>query len=152
MTRLAVWIATAGGAGYAPVAPGTAGAVLGVLVHLLVRSHGPVVQVSVLAGLTLLGVWSSCAAAAAAGRKDPSHVVIDEVAGQALTFAFLAPDAFGVIIGFMAFRALDILKPWPVRQLEALPTGFGIMADDLMAGLYGWLVVAGWQVWHPRLF
>ena len=77
------------------------------------------------------------------GRKDPGHVVIDEVVGQWITLAGAVQlDWQSCLIGFILFRLFDIWKPPPVRQLEALPNGVGIMADDVMAGLYGACVLA----------
>jgi phosphatidylglycerophosphatase A len=111
--------------------------------------------------LGAIGVWSASRAAAYAGIKDPQHVVIDEVAGQHLTLLLpLIPIALPnlsahmdfslfaiyfalsllnwkyLLLGFILFRVFDIWKPWPVRQLERLPGGWGIMADDWMAGIY----------------
>ena len=152
MRRLGVLIATAGGAGYAPVAPGTFGAVIGVLWHLLFRRFDNRIELVSLIALTAVGIWAAGVAAQAAGRKDPGHVVVDEVAGQAVTLALWHTGAFGLFLGFVLFRLFDILKPWPVRQFEALPSGVGIMADDLMAGVYGWLVLKGLALWHPEWF
>jgi phosphatidylglycerophosphatase A len=75
------------------------------------------------------------------GRKDPSHVVIDEVAGQLLTLIGAPVRWAPLFIGFLLFRAFDILKPPPIRQLEKLPEGTGIVVDDLGAGVYGWIVL-----------
>ena len=101
-----------------------------------------------LTALALLpAVWSAGATAEALQRKDPQIVVIDEVLGQWLAFAgarVYTPVTY--LIAFALFRLFDIWKPWPVRQLEALPGGWGINADDLMAGVYAALVLflAGW--------
>jgi phosphatidylglycerophosphatase A len=141
MNRLAVMVATAGGAGYTPVAPGTAGSVVGVAAYLLTRHWPPLVQVALVAAVTLAGIWASHRAERHFGREDPGEVVIDEVAGQWLTLCLTGVGLSGALLGFIAFRAFDIAKPWPVRRLEDLPGGVGIMADDLMAGVYGHLVV-----------
>jgi phosphatidylglycerophosphatase A len=96
--------------------------------------------------ISLVGTWAASRTERLVGRKDASIVVIDEVAGQLLTFIFLPPFFFGlapiIIIGFVAFRFFDIVKPYPVRKLEALPAGLGIMADDLLAGAYAALVLS----------
>ena len=94
-----------------------------------------------LLAVTLAGIWAGNIAAAHFARKDPSHVVVDEVAGQLLTYAGLSLAWPGVIAGFLLFRLLDIIKPWPARQLESLPGGVGIMADDLMAAVYANVVL-----------
>ena len=139
----AVWIATCGGVGYFPIAPGTAGSTVGlVLVLGLARAPlAPLWLSSLLALLTIgiffLGVWSAGAAERHFGRVDPSPVVIDEVMGQLLTF-LARPDASWkwLLAGFLLFRIFDIIKPFPASQAERLPGGWGIMADDFVAGLY----------------
>jgi phosphatidylglycerophosphatase A len=142
MRRLAIVVATAGGAGYAPVASGTFGAAVGLVVYVLTR-HWPVAwQIALVVLLSVVGVWASKVAAEHFNREDPGQVVIDEVAGQLLTLLLLDVHVTGVIAGFLLFRAFDIVKPWPVRQLEDLPHGFGVMADDLMAGVYAWVCLA----------
>jgi phosphatidylglycerophosphatase A len=137
MTRLAVFVATSGGAGYAPVAPGTAGSAVGVLVFLLVRDWSFLSIGLLIAAVTVVGTWASDRAAVHFGREDPGPVVIDEVAGQLVTLAGTGVGVTGAVVGFFLFRILDIIKPWPARRFELLPGGFGIMADDLMAGVYG---------------
>jgi phosphatidylglycerophosphatase A len=151
MTRAARVIATAAGLGYAPVAPGTFGAAAGVAWYLATRSWTPTGQVIGLVLLSLVGVWASSAAARVAGREDPAHVVIDEVAGQALTLACLDLGPLGILIGFGLFRLFDIAKPFPIRRFEHLPGGWGIMADDLMAGLYGWVSLNALVTWQTGL-
>jgi phosphatidylglycerophosphatase A len=141
MTRLAVLLATAGGAGFAPVAPGTAGSAVGVIIFLATAGWPWAASLALLAGIVVAGIWAGGRAAALVGRKDPGHVVIDEVAGQLLTLYFTGANLAGVAVGFLLFRAFDIVKPWPAQRLEALPGGVGIMADDLMAGLYGHLIL-----------
>ena len=141
MTRLAVGFATAGGAGFAPVAPGTAGSAVGLAIFLL-TSHWPAAwQIGLLAGIIILGTLAATATARHFGRDDPGQVVIDEVAGQLVTCMFTGVALPGAVLGFFVFRVLDIIKPWPARQLESLHGGVGIMADDLMAGLYGNLIL-----------
>lgn len=138
MRRVAVVLATAGGAGYAPVAPGTFGSAVGVVIYLLTQHWPREAQFTLVLAISAAGVWAASEAERHFGREDPGPVVIDEVAGQLLTLLFLGVGALGVAAGFLVFRVLDITKPWPVRRLEDLPGGLGIMADDLMAGVYGW--------------
>lgn len=128
------------GCGLAPVAPGTAGSAGALIaVPLWILLGWPPWTLAVLAlVLTPLSVWSATVTAKAAGRKDPGIVVIDEVLGQWVTLAGAARlDWLTVTAAFLLFRILDIVKPWPARQFEALPDGTGIVADDLMAGVYG---------------
>lgn len=136
MTRVGVWLATAGGAGYAPIAPGTAGSAVGLLIFLLTRHWAPSWQIVLVAAVSVVGVWASTVAARHFLRDDPGQVVIDEVAGQLVTLVLTGVGAPGALLGFIVFRLLDIIKPWPAGRFEALPGGVGIMADDLMAGLY----------------
>jgi phosphatidylglycerophosphatase A len=87
--------------------------------------------------ICVVGTWASTEAARHFNRKDPGHVVIDEVAGQLLTLLLTGAGWAGAMVGFLLFRLLDIIKPWPANRLEALPDGLGVMADDLMAAAYG---------------
>lgn len=141
MTRVAVALATAGGAGYAPIAPGTAGSAVGVVVYLLTRQWPLAWQLSLLLAIVAAGTWAASVTARAVGRDDPGLVVIDEVAGQLVTLLATGASIGGAIAGFFVFRLFDIVKPWPARRLESLHGGPGIMADDLMAGIYGHLVL-----------
>jgi phosphatidylglycerophosphatase A len=141
MTRLAVLLATAGGAGYAPVAPGTFGSAIGVVAYLLTCDWPLVWQATLVILVTAAGVWSASAAEAHFGRHDPGYVVIDEVAGQWVTLLATGAGPWGAFAGFLVFRLFDVTKPWPARKLEALPAGLGIMADDLMAAIYGNIVM-----------
>ncbi|HVX65496.1 MAG TPA: phosphatidylglycerophosphatase A [Bryobacteraceae bacterium] len=147
-TRLALLVATAGGAGYSPVAPGTAGSLVAIVIAFLLRDRLAPWHFAALAALAFLpAVWAADEAARAVGKKDPGLVVIDEVIGQWLTIAGAAAVNWRTCLAaFVLFRLFDIWKPAPVRQLEALPGGLGINADDAMAGVYGALVLwlAGW--------
>ena len=136
-----------------PVAPGTWGSIPAALLFgLLCCFHAPplivfiVMLATVLAGSMICIIFAP-AAIEATGKKDPREVVADELAGQALTF-LVAPFLVGgwltwtsVLVGFVAFRVFDVLKPWPCRRLEKLPAGFGILADDLMTGVYAAIVL-----------
>ena len=145
----AIWIATAGGAGYFPIAPGTAGSLVGVAVVAglgLLPLHRPA-AIAVLAASSMalfaLGVWAAGEAEEFFGRADPSQVVVDEVVGQMLTFLLLPHATWKWLVGgFLLFRAFDIVKPFPARQAERIPRGWGIMLDDVVAGLYGLAVLA----------
>lgn len=137
MTRLALAVGTVGGAGFFPIAPGTVGSAIGVAVYLL-TAHWPAAwQIGLLAAISLVGTWGATGTARALGREDPGPVIVDEVAGQLLTLLLTGVGVAGAIAGFFIFRILDIVKPWPARNFEALHGGVGIMADDLMAGVYG---------------
>jgi phosphatidylglycerophosphatase A len=127
--------ATALGVGYAPVAPGTFGSAAGLLLWSVLPSS-PVAQAFALVIVTALGWWSATVAERHFGRGDPGQVVIDEVAGMLVTL-FLVPVGWaGALLAFLLFRLADIVKPYPANRLERLPGGAGIMADDIMAGVY----------------
>jgi len=150
MNVLATLVATAGGLGYVPFARGTFGS-LGALAvaALLAQLHGwGRIEFAALAAAMLVpAVWSAHVLAGAMNRKDPSRVVIDEVAGQWIALAGAAAYNWKTwLAAFFLFRLFDIWKPFPVRQAEALPGGCGIVADDVVAGLYAAVVlaVAGW--------
>jgi phosphatidylglycerophosphatase A len=128
-------LATALGAGYAPIAPGTWGSAVGLLLWFALPSSVWIQALAIVA-VAVAGVWSGGVAERHFGRTDPGEVVIDEVAGMLVTL-FLNPVSWwGAVAGFLLFRAADIVKPFPARRLEGLHGGFGIMADDVMAGIY----------------
>jgi phosphatidylglycerophosphatase A len=134
---LATWF----GCGYSPVAPGTVGAAAAVAIAWFANWQ---FTANLVAGAVAgaVGIWAATTEARRSGRKDPGHIVIDEVAGQWITLA--GATAFNwksSLYGFLLFRLFDIWKPAPVRQLERLPDGTGIMMDDLMAGVYGAVVL-----------
>ena len=137
MASFGLFLATGGYVGYAPVAPGTVGSVVGlVLLAGLRYADRPFLELGVFVAVVVLGVWSSGVAEQHAGREDPGCVVIDEVAGMLLTMIGVPVTWPSVIVGFLAFRVFDIVKPFPARAAERLKGGTGIMADDLVAALY----------------
>jgi phosphatidylglycerophosphatase A len=150
-TRLAILIATAMGAGYSPVAPGTAGSLVALLILWLVPFSRPGL-VLFLVIVTLAGTWAAHVAEEALGTKDPGAIVIDEVAGMTLAVVALPLPftASALALGFVLFRVFDVVKPFPAGRAQSLPGGFGVMVDDLVAGLYALLVLlavraaAGW--------
>lgn len=137
MSRLGLLVATCGYVGYVPVASGTFGSAAGLAVFAAVRSsESVVVEVAVIALLLVIGVWSGTIAERHFGGVDPAPVVIDEVAGMLITLALLPVNMYGAIAGFLIFRLLDVIKPWPADRLERLHGGMGVMADDAMAAVY----------------
>jgi len=137
LERAAVWCATIGPVGFAPIAPGTAGSVVGLMLFWVVRSTGSMwVEVTVLLAVTAVGRAAAHAAEVRYRRRDPGLVVIDEVAGMLVTFLAVPVGFSGAVVGFLAFRLFDIVKPFPARQAERLPGGWGVMTDDLVAGVY----------------
>jgi len=149
------------GVGYIPLAPGTWGSAVGVLIFVLIQklelgyfavpllseresSWIQVLNLLLLFIFCLAGIWTSSRAAKLFQKKDPSEAVVDEVMGQLVTFLFvpLTISWKFMLAGFLLFRFFDIWKPYPVRQLEILPGGLGICADDILAGVYAGICLA----------
>jgi len=150
LKRVALVVATWFGCGYAPKGPGTAGSLAALAIAWLLHTYAGVSSIG-LAWLALLlaipGIWAADVVARVNRAKDPQIVVVDEVVGQWMTLAgATALNWKSWLLAFVLFRLFDIWKPPPVRQLERLPGGLGIVADDAMAGIYGALVLfaAGW--------
>jgi phosphatidylglycerophosphatase A len=138
-------IATWFGCGYSPVAPGTAGSLGALAPAFLLKEYAgfqPWHFALLAAAVTPVAIWAAGRVARDRGEEDPSLVVVDEVAGQWVSLAGAAAlDWKTWLAAFVLFRLFDIWKPFPVRRLEALPGGIGIVADDLAAGIYGALVL-----------
>jgi len=135
-------IATFFGIGFAPLAPGTVASAAAVLLYkgFLHRWSLPLLF-ALIAAVAMVGVWASALAAGDFGREDPRAVVIDEVAGQLTALVLCPADWPPLLVGFGLFRAFDILKPFPIRRIERLPGGWGIVADDLAAGALSFLLL-----------
>jgi phosphatidylglycerophosphatase A len=143
--RAALWAELVGtffGLGRMKPGPGTWGSAgAAVSWYLLARSLFPaqtwtIAAIAYAAIATAIGIPAATAISRASGRKDPQHVVIDEVAGQMIALIAAPVNWRVVLAGFILFRAFDITKPWPIRKLEELPEGTGIVVDDLGAGVY----------------
>ncbi|MEO8214824.1 MAG: phosphatidylglycerophosphatase A, partial [Myxococcales bacterium] len=120
------------------VAPGTVGTLGALPLYLLIRDGGPVVVGAVAALVTAVGIWAAGRVARRLGKKDPQIVCIDEVAGVLITLLPAPHTTVGLIAGVVLFRLFDQFKPWPARLAERrLPGGFGIVLDDVFAGLWG---------------
>ena len=138
------------GCGYAPAAPGTLGSAAAIGIGALLAHYAgwkPLWFAPLAICVSVPGIWAAGETARQTQIKDPGFVVVDEVVGQWLALsAARALNWKSYLAAFVLFRLFDIWKPFPVRQLESLPGGVGIVADDLMAGLYAALVLllAGW--------
>lgn len=126
--------------GYFPLIPGTAGSLAALLLFFLIRSNPAVYLITTLI-LLALGLSVSGLAERMIGRRDPPCIVIDEVCGMLISLMFLPYDIKIVIAAFFVFRLLDTLKPWPIGWFERLKGGWGIMSDDIIAGIYTNLIL-----------
>ncbi|MCI0662050.1 MAG: phosphatidylglycerophosphatase A [Acidobacteria bacterium] len=155
--QLALIIATGFGIGFIPFAPGTFGSILGLLIayflmsifsHDVILLQNSIIIVSVI--LAILGIWASSRAEKIFDQKDAGQIVLDEVCGQLISFLFIAPYIRRLggewiwwgIAGFFLFRALDIIKPYPLKELEQIRGGLGVMLDDIIAGIYAAVVLS----------
>ena len=144
MRRLGLFVATCGYLGYVPIAPGTFGSAAGLALFFAVRSTGSLaVELAAIVLLFAIGIWSGTVAEHHFAGIDPGPVVLDEVVGMLITLFLLPVTLTGAIVGFLVFRVLDVVKPWPSARFEKLPGGLGVMADDGMAAVYGNLVMRG---------
>jgi phosphatidylglycerophosphatase A len=144
MNRASTLIATLGGVGFAPLAPGTVASIAALpFAWLLMLYAGSAGLIIATIGVSALGLWACDSHSHASGETDPSECVIDELAGQWLACAFAPLSPGGFLLAFVLFRLFDILKPWPASSAERLHGGAGIMADDLVAGLMAGILVMG---------
>jgi len=157
-TAWAWLLATFFGAGYGKPGPGTYGSCAAVLLwfaaaHALHPGHTALALATAIAAIavTAIGIPASTLVARESGRKDPGFVVVDEVAGQLFALVLARPDLPHALLMLLLFRLFDIFKPWPIRKLEALPEGTGIMLDDVAAGLFALLTGLVLSIVHHRL-
>ncbi len=128
------------------MAPGTVGSALALLVLWLLPST-TTARVVFLVVATVGGIAAAARVERMSGTKDPSIIVIDEVAGMTLSVLVLPLTPGVALVAFLLFRLFDVVKPFPANVSEALPGGFGVMVDDLIAGAYALLVVLGLRAW-----
>ena len=140
------------GAGLLKPGPGSRGSAAAALLWLAAGkalAPGPLGWLTLTAALAALaiGIPAATRVEQESGREDPGHVVIDEVAGQWIALIHSRVNLSHLLAGFLFFRLFDIVKPWPARQLEGLPAGWGIMLDDVAAGVYALLLMQALQHW-----
>ena len=139
--RLAYVVAIWFGCGLVPRMPGTAGTLGALPLYWLVCRGGPLAVAAAALALTLVGVLVSGRVARALGSKDPQVICVDEVAGVFIALAAAPVTLPGVVSAVLLFRVLDMTKPWPARALERLPGGWGVVLDDVAAGLWAALLI-----------
>ncbi len=142
MKHFVLILATGFGVGYSPIAPGTLGTLIGILVfYFLSNIASPIYEITLI-GFFFLSVWISENAEIFFGKKDDQRIVIDEITGFLVTMLWVPQTAILIVIGFFLFRFFDILKPFPIRHLEKrLKGGYGVVLDDVMAGIYANIVL-----------
>ena len=134
--KISEWIATCFKVGYLPLAPGTWGSAFAILLWwVLLKDLNAYVFGVIIIIFLLIGIVVSDIIIDQSGNHDPSYIIIDELVGQWLALLLLPEGFFNIAIAFILFRFFDIIKPWPIRLIEKLPKGLGVMSDDLTAGL-----------------
>ena len=146
------WVATCSYAGYAPIAPGTAGTAVTLPFAWVLQEIGSLpLSLAVIVVSYFVGVKAANVVESQLSEKDPSMVVIDEWVGMLITVVGLSLSISGFVLAFLLFRAMDILKPFPGRRAESLPAGTGIMLDDVIAGIYAHLLMRLALAFFPAL-
>ena len=140
MKRLTKIIATVFGIGYFPIAQGTLAGLAGVGLYLLIRNN-TFIYLAVLSIILIVGFIVSGKAERIFAEKDSRKIVIDDFSGILIAYLFIPFVTHYIIIGFLIYRMLDIIKLYPINKLEKLPSGWGIMLDDIVAGLYTNLIL-----------
>ena len=141
MKRFFLFLASGFGAGYAPIAPGTAGTLVAIPLFLILSLiSSPLYELTILA-FFFLASWISGEAQRCWGRKDHPRIVIDEIMGYLVTMLWLPKTTLFIILGFFLFRFFDIVKPPPIRLLEKVRGGYGVVLDDVLAGVYANIVL-----------
>ncbi len=142
--RVAVFVCSFGYIGFFPFAPGTVGSAAGLVLYLAASHSGvPYLQALLIAILFIAGVVFTRPCEEELRCTDPGPIVIDEVMGMLITLFMIPVGWAGLLLGFLLFRALDVVKPFPARQLERLHGGLGVMSDDAMAAVYANLLLRG---------
>jgi len=140
--NLVLFFATGCYSGFSPGAPGTAGSVIGVVLFWVLASLSfPLYGLTVIAFI-FLSIWCAARASIIFQKKDPSQIVIDEIAGYLVTMSALPPTWGYIIAGFILFRIMDIVKPYPIRWIDQnIAGGYGIVLDDVLAGVYANIIL-----------
>ena len=139
-------IATGAGSGYSPMASGTVGSIVGLALWLALVGLPPLGYAAAVVAVALLGIWAAGRASEIFRRHDDGRITIDEVAGMLVALLWLPARPEVAALAFVLFRVFDIWKPFPANAAERLPGGLGVMADDLVAGVYANL--GGQLVWR----
>ncbi len=152
MRYLHYTLATGLGLGYSPIAPGTAGSILAVVsAYYLIKGNIVVLLIATIV-VTIVGIYSSTFVENDLGSEDPSIVVIDEISGMWISLLFLPVTPWWYLNAFVLFRVFDVVKPFPIDSLQKLPGGWGIMIDDVAAGIYTFLILQLFVYFFQNVF
>ncbi len=138
-------VATLGGLGLVPLAPGTVASLVAVVAYFLLYQINSYLPLWFLIFLIPIAIWGSGKYEASTNRQDPQEIVVDEWVGQFICFIGIEPSPSALVAGFVLFRIFDIIKLPPVQGLEELPNGVGVVADDVAAGIIGWAILFGFS-------
>jgi phosphatidylglycerophosphatase A len=152
MNRFAIILALGFGSGLAPKAPGTFGTLFAILPVIATEQFAYPVKAFIFVLLLLGGVWAADRYEKITGKKDASEVVIDEIAAYYMIFLFIPANVFTVPLGFVLFRIFDIRKPYPIKKLEKIDGGLGVMADDLLAAVYSIIILGVFYLGYTFFF
>ena len=140
--NLVLFFASGCYSGFSPGAPGTTGSVIGVALFWFLSSLSFPLYILTVTSFVFLSIWCAARASAIFQKKDPSQVVIDEIAGYLVTMAAVPPTWGYIVAGFLLFRVLDIVKPYPIRWIDQnVAGGYGIVLDDVLAGVYANIIL-----------
>jgi len=142
LNKLILFFASGFYSGYAPFASGTVGTLVGIAIYILLNQLSLTLYGILTTAVLFIGVWLSSRAEAILGQKDSGVIVIDEIAGFLVTMFALPMTGWTVFGGFLLFRGFDVLKPFPIRRIDLhVPGGWGVMLDDILAGVYANLTI-----------
>lgn len=137
MQRFVVFLATGCFVGYSPIIPGTTGTLASIPLFLLISHLSPLYYLAILLGSSYIASWVADEAEVIFQAKDCRHIVIDEMVGFFVAMFLIPPTMRNIVLGFLFFRVFDIVKPYPIRYLEArVRGGYGVVLDDIVAGIY----------------
>ncbi len=142
LKRIVIFLATGCYVGYSPLVPGTTGTLAVIPIYFLLSRLSPFYYVVIVFGFTCIAVWVSDRAEVLLQARDCRHIVIDEMVGFLVTMFMVPPTWGNILMGFFLFRALDIVKPFPIRTLEErVRGGYGVVLDDIIAGIYANVII-----------
>ena len=146
--KLANWFSTVVKVGYLPIAPGTWGSLAALLIWYIIIGHiSSITLITLIIIIFVLGVYTSSITEINIAQKDPSIIVVDEWVGQWIALLFLQKSIVWGLTAFFLFRLFDIWKPYPIKKLDKMTGGLGIMLDDVLAGIYALMVISVLRAW-----